>query len=319
MKQAVGDVVIPLVSFLAGIVLLGGGAWLALSTLGNTAEPVTKQTDGERSVVGPVTCDAPIEDVPSLPLGAEPEAMLICADLSNKQPWTAPADLVEGDLSALTEALADLEPAPLDDYACTMVGGPAYDLVLRLAGNSYATIHGDNGGCGVVTVGSVDYFGAPKVLDAALALVEEQRSRTDPPDEVPSVDLSCDTFFTEHGGPMSYTGEPRDLVRLVSCWQPNAPELGPGSQTDVLPADVRLLARDIDRRAEEGDPRDLRCPGGMRHHYFQHLIGETSWGDVVLVLGECRRFIVSDPRGGADTIVWRPSPQAQRLLDQLRR
>lgn len=319
MKQAVGDVVIPLVSFFMGIGLMLGGAAVAIMMLSNPGVPSSGGDSYAPDRVAP-TCDSEVEQVPDLPLPTEPVAMLVCADLSNNDLWTAPADLVEGDLSALTDALAELEPAPTDDYACTMVGGPAYDLLLRFSDDRYATVHGDTGGCSVVTVGSVEYFGAKKVLDTALALVEEQRSLTAPPEDVPPVDLSCDRMFTEVGTPTSYTGQPGNLVRLVSCWQPNAPELGPWTETQVFASDVQLLARDIDRRGQPGgDPNGLRCPGGLRHHYFQHLVGQTSWGDIVLVVGECRRFIVLDPRANGEEIVWRPSPIAQHLLDQLRR
>ena len=298
----------------------GIGGFYVLVLIFSESTPPLDPIDDDYALTGPVTCDAQIGDAPALPLGTQPNALLICADLSNKYLWTAPADLVEGDLSSVVDALAGLERAPTYDYACEMVGGPAYELVLKFSGDRYATVHGNTGGCGVVTVGSVEYFGAKKVLDTALALVEEQRNRNAPPEKVPPVDLSCDRMFTEAGTPTSYTGEPGDLVRLVSCWQPNAPELGSGTETRVFASDVQLLARDIDLRGEPGgDPDGLRCPGGLRHHYFQHLVGQTWWGDVLLIVGECRRFIVIDPRADGDEIVWRPSQDAQRLLDQLRR
>ncbi len=276
--------------------------------------------DRRYTVIGPVTCDTTAPAVPAVPLEREPQAMLICTDPAGRQPWTAPAELVKGDLGALTDVLAGLEPAPLDDYACAMVGGPSYELVLRFARNRWAKVHGDTGGCGVVTVGSVDYFGANELLDTALALAEQHRQGRTPPADVPSIDLSCEQMLTEDGTPTSYTGQPRDLVRLVSCWQPNATELGAWTETELNESDVRVLARDLDGRAEVGgNPNGLRCPGGLRRHYFQHLVGQTSWGDVLLIAGECRRFIVVDTRGGGETIVWRPSTDAQRLLDNLRR
>jgi hypothetical protein len=319
MKRKIAWAAVLLGIFLA--TLAGGiGGFYVLVLVFSESTPPLDPIDDAYALTGPVTCDAEVGDAPALPLGTQPDALLICADLTNKHLWTAPADLVEGDLTPLVDALGDLEPAPLDDYACTMVGGPAYELVLRFPGDRYARVHGDTGGCGVVTVGSVEYFGATKVLDTALALVEEQRTRTGPPAELPPIDLSCDRTFTEQGTPTSYTGEPGDLVRIVSCWQPNAPELGAWTQAELNESDVRVLARDLDRRAEVGgDPNGLRCPGGLGRHYFQHLVGQTSWGDVLLIAGECRRFIVVDTRGGGETIVWRPSTDAQRLLDNLRR
>ena len=306
--------------FLATLVV---GSVLVVGVLFLLAEPIGGPDQaGEVPAVdrSPLTCEAHHDQVPTPPHDETPVAMLICTDPEGRQPWTAPAELVEGDLGELADVLADLEPAPLDDYPCEMVGGPSYELVLRFSGGRVAQVDGDTGGCGVVTVGSVEYFGEVTLLDTALALAEENRVGRTPPEDVPLADLSCDRTFTEDGLATSYTGEPGDLVRMVSCWQPNAPELGAWAQTELNDSDVRVLARDLGRRAEVGgDPKGLRCPGGLRRHYFQHLVGQTSWGDVLVIAGECRRFIVVDTRGRGETIVWRPSTDAQRLLDNLRR
>ena len=88
---------------------------------------------------------------------------------------------------------------------------------------------------------------------------------------------------------------------------------------DVPPREVGILTRDVARSASTAlDARDLRCVGGVRHHYFQSLVGQTAWGDVLVVLGECRRFIVGMPPRRAVS-VWHPSPRSQRILDSLRR
>ena len=133
--------------------------------------------DAYYALGGALTCDSELHEVPHLPLEAEPVALLVCADPApiGSVPWTSPDDLVEGDLTALVDTLADLEPTPDEPYDCTFQGGPAYDLLLRFSRDRYARIHGDTGGCGVVTVASGEWFGANEVLDAALALVEEQR------------------------------------------------------------------------------------------------------------------------------------------------
>ncbi len=269
---------------------------------------------------GPLTCESEVKEVPTLPLEAEPTALLVCADADGSMPWTAPTHLVEGDLSGLVTALSVLEPAPDQPYDCTFQGGPAYDLLLRFSRNRFARIHGDIGGCGVVTVASGDWFGAQGVLDVVIAAVVEQRSRSKPPKTVQRVDLDCNAGLESASGwPISLTGDVADLTRLVSCWQPGAPQLGAWTEAAVPPEAVRILARDIARLASTStDPAELRCPGGPRSHYFQQLIGQTAWGDFLMVPGECRRFYAS-MSSDEPPPVWIPSPSAQRILDDLRR
>ena len=201
-----------------------------------------------------------------------------------------------------------------------MQGGPAYDLVLRFSRDRAARIHGDSGGCGFVTTAAGRWFGAPQLLDTALAIVESQREgRTPPASASTTADLSCDHVFAASGPALSLTGDEADIVRMVSCWEPNAPEPGPWSESDVPPLDVRVLTRDLARSASTTlDQRDLRCVGGLRHHYFQSLVGQTAWGDVLVVHGECRRFIVG-MRPGEPSLIWHPSRRSQRILDRLRR
>ena len=309
------------VGALAAVVLLLTGVTVAqrlLSDEGEAVEPIS--ADAAYAIDGPLTCDSEVNQVPSLPLEAEPTALLICADPDGSMPWTSPDDLVEVDLTALVESLADLERAPDGDYACTMQAGPGYDLLLGFSRERYARIHGDTGGCGVVTTASGEWFGADGVLDAALALVEEQRSTATPPSRVQTADLRCDDLLGERGYALSLTGDPADLVRVVSCWQPNAPELGPWVEGRVPALEVRVLAHDLARNlTPDGDTGDLRCPGGLDHHYFQHLLGQTAWGDVVMLAGECRRFYVVDLRPDGPPMLWHPSPASQRILDGLRR
>ena len=282
MKRRIAWAAVLLGIFLAA--LAGGiGGFYVLVLIFSESTPPLDPIDDDYALTGPVTCDAEVGDAPALPLGTQPNALLICADLSNKHLWTAPADLVEGDLSELTDALADLEPAPLDDYACNMVGGPAYELVLRFSGDRYAQVHGDTGGCGVVTVGSVEYFGATKVLDTALALVEEQRSRTAPPEEVPSLDLSCEQILTEDGTATSYTGEPGDLVADGVVLAAERPGAGlRGRRRELNESDVRVL------RARPGPPcrgavatrAVSAAPADCASTTSSTSSGQTSWGDV---------------------------------------
>lgn len=179
-------------------------------------EPVVTpiSADAAYKIDGPLTCDSDLHEVPHLPLDAEPVAMLVCADPDGSSLWTSPDDLVEGDLTPLVDVLADLEPTPDEPYDCTFQGGPAYDLLLRFSRNRFARIHGDTGGCGVVSVASGDWFGADEVLDAALALVEDQRDRLPVPTALPDppacpVDTDPPAY--------SLTGEVTDLVVAVSC------------------------------------------------------------------------------------------------------
>lgn len=326
MNRTLADSLVALGIFVASLVVgaavLVGGLMLAARTLGNHADPAAYSSAADLLVVrGALSCDSEVTEVPEPVMDGEPSALLICADAEGSTPWTAPADVVEGDLTPLLRVLADLEPAPGQDYACTRQGGPAYDLLIRFSGTTYARVHGDTGGCGVVTSNGNDYFGADVVLDTAIALVEDQREEQRQPTAGPEpLDLSCRRVLTEQGPATSLTGSPADLVELVSCWQPNAPELGEWSEARARPADVRVLARDVGRHAAPGDARDLRCPGGLERHYFQHLVGRTAWGDLVVIAGECRRFVVMDTRPqGGDSVVWRPTPRSQRILDSLRR
>lgn len=282
-----------------------------------TTTPIS--VDAFYALDGPLTCDSEVKEMPTLPLEAEPMTLLICADPEGSMPWTAPAELVKGDLTNLVEALSDLEPAPDEPYDCTFQGGPAYDLLLRFSRDRFARIHGATGGCGVVTTAAGAWFGARDVLDVAITAVEGQRQRSDPPTEVQAQDLSCARALTNTGPPLSLTGAPADFVRMVSCWQPNGRELGAWSEAAVPSEDVRVLAMDIERLASTGaDPTDLRCPGGRRSHYFQQLIGQTAWGDLLVVPGECRRFYAS-MASDEPAPVWHPSPRSQRILDDLRR
>jgi hypothetical protein len=314
MKSVIAGVLIALALVLAGFTVVKRLA----ADEGEAVEPLS--ADAAYAITGPLTCESEIHDVPALPLEAEPVAMLVCADPESSSPWTAPTDLVEGDLTDLVDALAGLERAPDGDYPCTMQAGPAFDLLLRFSRDRYARIHGDTGTCGVVTVASGEWFGAQGVLDAALALVERQRASSEPPATVEPADLDCNGGQDPGlGRPLSLTGDVADLTRLVSCWQPNADELPPFPPgTEVRPRDVRALAADMAANASEGKRFPaLRCPGGLDRHYFQHLYGQTRWGDLVAVYGECRRFSV--PLPGGQALWWTPSPASQRILDALRR
>lgn len=279
--------------------------------------PPPSDVDLAYAIDGELGCDTDVQQAPVLPLDAEPLAMLVCADGQGSLPWTAPVDLVEGDLSRLRTVLDGLEEAPVGDVECTLQAGPAYDLLLRFSRDRYARVQGDTGGCGFVTLASGRWFGAQDVLDAALALVEEHRDGARPPASPPALDMSCGELLRDQPA-TSLTGEAADLVDIVSCARSGAEGRGPWTQSRADKGDVRVLTRDIARTASPDlDPMDLRCVGGVGRYYSQHLIGRTAWGDLLWVPGECRRFFTDTTSERSP--VWHPSPRSQRILDRLRR
>lgn len=312
------------------------GAALGATVLGLVAWGLVRQVEESRDdpfvtplsagpayeIDGPLTCDSELDAVPHLPLEAEPVAMLICADPDGSSPWISPEDLVEGDLTPLVDALAGLERTPDEPYDCTFQGGPAYDLLLRFSRDRYARVHGDTGGCGVVSVASGDWFGADEVLDAALALVEQQRDRLPVPTAIPE---RPDCGYDSAAGPAySLTGEATDLVVAVSCWRPDKRKLPPyGDPVHVTARQLRSLVADMQQNSRSmGMPgRHYDCPGGLDEQYSQLLVGRTAWGDLVEVSGTCHEFYLDfwkqRPRGEPPRM-WLPSPSAQRLLDNLR-
>lgn len=296
---------------------------------GERPAPPPSDVDAFYALDGELTCDSRVREVPALPLDAEPVAMLVCADPDGSKPWVAPADLVEGDLSRLRAVLDGLEEVPVEGVDCTLQGGPAFDLLLRFSRDRYTRVHGDTGGCGFVTTASGRWFGAPEVLDAALAMVEEQRAHLPPPPGQALDAPGCNTVVDQDYA-RSLIGDPADIVSAVSCWRPNADEPPPWrGPRPIDPGELALLLEDMAANStlQEGfDPPD--CPGGLDHYYWQDLVGVTRWGDTVVIRGVCRELQVAPNRfwHGDDTSedtpevpFWHPSPRAQRILDDLRR
>lgn len=283
--------------------------------------PPRSDVDLAYAIDGELGCDTEVQQVPVLPLDAEPLAMLVCADGQGSMPWTAPADLVDGDLSRLRAVLDGLDEAPSGDVSCTMQGGPAFDLLLRFSRDRYARIHGDTGGCGWVTTASGSWFGAGDVLDTALALVEEQREARPVPTALPDPP-DCDAG-DPRGPAYSLTGSAADMVVAVSCWAPDAPEPSYRPSARVPAADLEVLVADLAARAEPlVRIGRYDCPGGDDALYAQSIVGRTAWGDLVSVDGWCHELVVREPwtaPDGAGALVWHPSGRAQRVLDELRR
>ena len=308
--------------FLATLAGSIGGVYVLVLVLAEDLEPEEPPgpIDSGYSLYQPVSCDTYTRTVPYLPLDLEPEAVLICVDPESSQAWTAPPELVEGDLDRLVGTLNGLRRANPQPYECSFVGGPAYRLLIRFPRNRWATIDGDAGGCDLVTVQAATWFGARDVLDAALEDVDQQRRRTEPPDEVPRVLLSCDLLGADGNVPLSFARDLEEVVRIVSCSQADDGELGSWWQEEATTRGTRLLVRDIVRSwSPDDDSPRLGCPGGKRTRYFQHLLGATSRGDVVMISGTCRTFRVVDAEGDEASAGWRPSLESQRILDRLRR
>jgi hypothetical protein len=310
-------------SLVVGAVVLVGGLLLAARTMGNHADPTARSSAADFLVVrGRLSCDSEVTEEPEPVMDGEPSALRICAGPEGSMPWTAPADVVEGDLTPLLRILADLEPAPDEPYACTFQGGPAYDLLIRFSGTTYARVRGDTGGCGVVTSNGNDYFGADEVLDTVLAMVEEQRDQRPEPTAIPDPpDCPVDRGL---GPAYSLTGEVTEMVVAVSCWRPDARELAPFGDPVPVPArQLEALLADVGQNGQPLEmPGDYDCPGGPKELYMQTLVGRTAWGDLIALSGTCREFYVdvwSQRTGDDPPRVWRPTPRSQRILDDLRR
>jgi hypothetical protein len=322
MRRRVAWAAILLGIFLAALTGGVGGFYVLVLIFSESFEPEEPPGPIDRgyAFTGPVTCDTFTREVPYLPLDLEPEAVLICADPEGSQAWTAPAELVEGDLGHLVKALDGLRRADPPPYECTFVGGPAYRLLLRFPGNRWATVNGDAGGCDLVTVQAAAWFGARDVLGAAIKVTEQSRRRTEPPDEVPRVDLSCDQLTVDGSVPLSFARDLAETVRIVSCSRPDDREPGPWWQEEATARQTRVLVRDAAHHASpEVDGSRLGCAGGRTTRFVQQLLAQTARGDLLMVAGTCRTFRVVDPEGDEPAAVWRPSPESQRILDDLRR
>ena len=300
--------------------------------------PSTEDAPAAESHAGPVVGDAAIAAamtcgdaaMPTVEVTRDVVAARMCAVDNRTTSWFGPQDSLHSGLTPLLELLAGLEPLPgstdEERYYCTDDGGVAFDLRLALASGQVVSVPGDTGGCSTVSIDGVEVGGADDVVATFMDALAEQRRTSEPPAQQVDLPLACGQDKPDRDHRLSFLGDPVDMVRAVTCWRPNADEVGPWR--DQRPVAPRLLARLVDDIAAHSDVQDTfgdpQCPGGLRGYYWQDLVGQTSWGDVVAVRGVCRELMSSParlwlPEGETEQRFWHPSPRAQRILDGLRR
>ncbi|MDR7251640.1 hypothetical protein J2X46_000612 [Nocardioides sp. BE266] len=280
---------------------------------------------GDQAVAASMACTDPADPAREVP--TDVVAARLCPTENGLVRWYAPQDGLHADLAPLLELLVTLDPMPESTpegrYICPQDGGWGFDLRLALASGETVSISGDTGGCSTVRIGGEDVVGSDEVLATFLSGITDQRAASKPASDLASLPLGCgsDTTFKDHV--LSRIGDPRELVRAVSCWRPDskddvAPWIGP---TPVPDHWVAVLADDMRRhsRADLGWNGADPCVG---EPWTSHdLVGQTRWGDVVAIRGVCDTYLLSDVNTGApeDQEFWYPSQRAQRILDRLRR
>lgn len=293
-----------------------------------SASPVEQRVAGDPGVAASLSCDDSATPAPSAPTGVV--AARLCAIDNRNTSWFGPQDGLHSGLAPLVDLLASLEPLPesTDESSviCTNDGGNAFDLRLALASGEVVSVPGDTGGCSTVTIGGEEVGGSDEVVATFMDALAAQRIAEDPPADLVALPLGCGQTRPDRDHRLSVIGDPTELVRAVTCWRPNAPEVGPWRDQRRVPP--RLLARLVDDLSSRSVVQDgfgePDCTGGDAGYYWQDLVGQTRWGDVVAVRGVCRELLASPLRSwehsdGRDGRFWHPSPSAQRILDQLRR
>ena len=288
------------------------------------SEPAVGPLPGDAAVAAAMSCADPASPAAEVPTRAV--AARMCATDEGVMPWHAPQESLHADLAPLVGLLDGLEPTPeptdTERYYCTDDGGYGFDLRLALPSGEVVSIPGDTGGCSTVRIGGEDLAGSDEVLATFLDAVAEQRLSTQPAADLDALPLACgsDGPFGDHV--VSRIGDPRDLVTAVSCWRPDSTE-DVGPWRGPAPVPEAAVARLVDDMGEH-TRRDLGWddePCRDRPVIWQDLVGRTRWGDVVVVRGVCRTYLLSDVSSVApeEQEFWYPSAEAQRILDRLRR
>lgn len=232
--------------------------------------------DGNPALAASMSCSDTAEAVDEVP--DDVVAARLCATDNGLVRWYAPQDGLHADLAPLVELLGTLGPVPPSTsgrrYVCPQDGGWAFDLRLALASGETVSIPGDTGGCSTVRIAGEDVVGADEVLAAFLDALTVQRRVSEPATDLADLPLSCgsDTTFGDHVA--SLVGDPREIVRAVSCTRPTGgDDVAPwGRPVALRAADLALLL-------------DGPCAG--RSAVDRDLVGQTRWGDVVVVRDVC--------------------------------
>jgi hypothetical protein len=291
------------------------------------AQPTSRidSVAGDPTVAAAMTCSEPADPAHDAP--TEVVAARMCATDNGLARWYAPQDGLYADLRPLVELLGSLEPMPESTsegrYFCPQDGGWGFDLRLALASGETVSVPGDTGGCSTVRIGDEDVVGSDEVLQLFLDGIAEQRTTSEPPALLDELALGCgsDTTFKEHV--LSRIGDPRELVRAVSCSRRpgRVGDVGPWRDpVDAAADQVATLASDMrgHTRVDLGFDKD---PCADQRWVDQDLVGQTRWGDVVVVRGVCDTYLLSDVSTVApeDQEFWYPWLEAQRILEHLRR
>ena len=292
-------------------------------------QALPRSVAGDPAVAESMSCSGSATPAAAVP--GDVVATRMCAIDNRVTSWFGPQDGLHSGLGDLVEVLAGLEPLPesTDENRtfCTDDGGIAFELRLALAAGDVVSIPGDTGGCSTVTIGGRDVGGSDEVLASFLSALAEQRRTAQPPAALVELPLACGQDEPDRDHRLSLIGDPADFVRAITCWRPNAAEVGPWRGERPVPArELARLVEDISlRRDVQEQFSSPDCPGGKEGYYWQDLVGQTRWGDVVAARGVCRELLTTPARfwrpGDEDLeqYFWHPSPAAQRILDGLRR
>jgi len=244
--------------------------------------------------------------------------MLLCD--SGQFPWRPPSELLREDLDGLLAEISALAPYVLESGTfCPADGGSGFTMMFGYPDGDVTAVSGDTGGCSTVEAGSGEYRGADDLLADVIERFTEARAGQDPPERSSPAVLDCNKDV-EFDYLRSRTGRLRDSIRALSCWGRNAPGPGAFHVREVAERDLRVLVRDA---LSHQVRRNSYSPGvcdDRPYFFWQDLLLETTWGDALVLRGVCDEFLVrqAEDANGRSTF-WRPGPQAQRILDGLRR
>lgn len=198
-------------------------------------------------------------------------------------------------------------------------GDPSYYLVLDDGLGHLAQLEIQWPSCGLVGAAGDYRVGADKVMRAFLDAAKEQRADQTDPDAIPRPGSWCGPGVSPRRSLL-----PIDLGSLVNAkaCRYNGMQEGPSTETLLTPEDAGVLASDL------ADPRrwhDLNpgCSPPNGRGWLQKKVAFSNLrGDVVDVAQHaCGSWVayLDDPRADATSMLreWRPSEEAQRVLDRV--